>query len=35
MTVHKVGTDHYEVRRNGDVIAYVTDIPPALKALLK
>lgn len=35
MTIHKVGPDHYEVRRDGDVIAYVTDLHPALKALIK
>lgn len=35
MTVHKVGPDHYEVRRDGEVIAYVTEIHPLLKALIE
>lgn len=34
MTVHRVGPDHYEVRRDGEVIAYVTEIHPALAALI-
>lgn len=35
MTVHKVGPNHYEVRRDGDVIAYVTELHPALEALIE
>lgn len=35
MTIHKVGPSHYEVRRDGEVIAYVTDVHPALAALIE
>lgn len=34
MIVRRVGRDHWEVIRDGEVIAHVTDLTPELRALI-
>lgn len=34
MTVRRVGRDHWEVIRDGEVIAHVSDLTPELRALI-
>lgn len=34
MIIKRVGRDHWEVIRDGEVIAHVTDLTPELRALI-
>lgn len=34
MTVKRVGRDHWEVIRDGEVIAHVSNLSPELRALI-